>query len=92
MVAGHHVRGMAAQLLTAIGVEVSAAGVAEHYGPRSGGVVLDGWLMDTSDAADVERVRAAGIACTAVPLMMTDRDATAAMASAALDLAEEVRA
>ena len=92
VVAGHHVRGMAAQLLTAIGVEVSAAGVAEHYGPRSGVGVLDGWLVDTSDAADVERVRAAGIACTAVPLMMTDHDATAAMASAALDLAEEVRA
>ena len=92
VVAGHHVRGMAAQLLTAIGVEVSAAGVAEHYGPRSGGGVLDGWLVDTADAADVERVRAAGIACTAVPLMMTDHDATAAMASAALDLAEEVRA
>ena len=64
VVAGHHVRGMAAQLLTAIGVEVSAAGVAEHYGARSGGGVLDGWLVDTSDAADVERVRAAGIACT----------------------------
>jgi LPPG:FO 2-phospho-L-lactate transferase len=54
--------------------------------------VLDGWLVDTADGADVERVRAAGIACEAVPLMMTDHDATAAMARAALDLAEEVRA
>ncbi|MGA8211476.1 MAG: 2-phospho-L-lactate transferase, partial [Nocardioidaceae bacterium] len=32
VVAGSHVHGMAAQLLTAIGVEVSAAGVAGHYG------------------------------------------------------------
>ena len=83
---------MAAQLLTSIGVEVSAAGVAEHYGARSTGGVLDGWLVDTADAGDVERVRSAGIACSAVPLMMTDHDATAAMAAAALALAEEVRA
>jgi LPPG:FO 2-phospho-L-lactate transferase len=31
-------------------------------------------------------VEAAGIRCRAVPLMMTDQDATAAMARAALDL------
>jgi LPPG:FO 2-phospho-L-lactate transferase len=91
VVAGSHVRGMAAQLLTAIGVEVGAAAVAEHYGPRSGAGVLDGWLVDAADAAEVERVRAAGIACSAVPLMMTDHDATADMAAAALALAEEVR-
>lgn len=91
VVAGSHVRGMAAQLLTAIGVEVGAAAVAEHYGPRSGDGVLDGWLVDVADAAEVARVRAAGIACSAVPLMMSDHDATADMAAAALALAEEVR-
>ena len=86
IVAGTHVRGMAHQLLTSIGVEVSAAGVAEHYGARSAGGLLDGWLVDSSDAALVERVRATGMACEAVPLMMTDHDATAAMARAALAL------
>jgi len=86
IVAGRHVRGMAEQLLTAIGVEVSAAGVAEHYGARSAGGVLDGWLVDTSDAESVDRVVAAGIRCAAVPLMMTDHDATAAMARAAVGL------
>jgi LPPG:FO 2-phospho-L-lactate transferase len=90
VVAGAHVRGMAAQLLTAIGVEVGAAAVAEHYGARTRGGVIDGWLMDTADAGDVDRVRSAGIACAAVPLMMTDHDATAAMAEAALDLARVV--
>jgi LPPG:FO 2-phospho-L-lactate transferase len=87
VVAGSHVRGMAAQLLQAIGVPVTAAGVAEHYGPRSAGGVLDGWLVDTADAADVAHVEQAGIACRAVPLMMTDLDATAAMAAAAIELA-----
>ena len=91
VVAGSHVRGMAAQLLAAIGVEVSAAAVAGHYGARSRGGVLDGWLVDTADAAEVAPVTDAGIACRSVPLMMTDVEATAAMARAALDLAAAVR-
>ncbi|QNN53624.1 2-phospho-L-lactate transferase [Nocardioides mesophilus] len=91
IVAGSHVHGMAAQVLTAIGVEVSAAAVAEHYGARSTGGVLDAWLVDESDGAAVERVRAAGIACAAVPLMMTDLDATASMVDAALRLLSEER-
>ena len=86
IVAGSHVRGMAAQLLTGLGIEVSAAGVAEHYGSRRDGGLLDGWLVDERDADDVARVEAAGIPCRAVPLMMTDHDATAAMAAAALQL------
>lgn len=86
IVGGAHVRGMAEQMLTSIGVEVSAAGVGLHYGARSAGGVLDGWLVDQSDAAEVGRIEAAGLPCRAVPLMMTDPDATAAMAAAAIDL------
>ncbi len=48
---------MADQLLTAIGVEVGAAGVAEHYGARSRGGLLDGWLVDAADADQVPRRR-----------------------------------
>ncbi|MGX2996871.1 2-phospho-L-lactate transferase [Streptomyces sp. JNUCC 64] len=81
------VRGMADKVLAAVGVESSPAAVAEHYG--SG--LLDGWLVHTSDADAVARVEAAGIRCRAVPLLMTDLDATARMAAAALDLAEEAR-
>jgi len=47
--------------------------------------------VDTVDAGSVERVEAAGIRCRAVPLMMSDLDATARMAREALALAEEVR-
>lgn len=87
IVGGHHVRGMAEQMLTSIGVEVSAAGVGLHYGARGAGGVLDGWLVDRADADQVARVEQAGIACVAVPLMMTDPDATAAMAASAIALA-----
>ncbi|WP_139978189.1 2-phospho-L-lactate transferase [Nocardioides litoris] len=88
IVGGTHVRGMARQVLTAIGVEVSASAVGLHYGARRSGSagVLDGWLVDERDADQVERVRAAGLPCAAVPLMMTDPAATAAMAAAAIAL------
>ena len=42
--------------------------------PAAGGL-LDGWLVDERDADAVAVVEAAGIACRAVPLLMTDVDA-----------------
>ncbi|MEU8481723.1 2-phospho-L-lactate transferase [Streptomyces sp. NPDC048641] len=88
IVGGAPVRGMADKVLAAVGVDSTAAAVAEHYG--SG--LLDGWLVDTVDAGSAERIEAAGIRCRAVPLMMSDLDATTQMAREALTLAEEVRA
>jgi LPPG:FO 2-phospho-L-lactate transferase len=86
IIGGTHVRGMAEQMLTSIGVEVSAAGVGLHYGARSDGGVLDGWLVDTQDAGDLGRLHESGLAAEAVPLLMTDETATAAMAAAAIRL------
>lgn len=91
IVGGDHVRGMAAQVLASIGVEVSAGAVGAHFGARSAGGVLDGWLVDERDADQVGALEAAGLRARAVPLMMTDLDATAAMAAAAVTLAGEVR-
>jgi LPPG:FO 2-phospho-L-lactate transferase len=85
------VRGMADKVLAAIGVESTAGAVARHYGSRAADGVLDGWLIDTSDAAQLESIATAGIHAQAVPLWMTDEDTTAALASAALTLAEAVR-
>ena len=82
------VRGMADKVLAAVGVESTASAVAGFYG--SG--LLDGWLVDTTDAGIVDEVEAAGIRCRAVPLMMTDLETTQRMAADALALAEEVRA
>src|SRR5690606_16308713 len=82
------VHGMADKVLAAVGVEATAAAVAKHYG--SG--LLDGWLVDTVDSESTQAVEDAGIRCRAVPLMMTDTEATAAMAREALAMAEEVGA
>ncbi|MYV79099.1 2-phospho-L-lactate transferase [Streptomyces sp. SID1046] len=87
IVGGAPVRGMADKVLAAVGVESTAAAVALHYGTG----LLDGWLVDTSDTDAVADVEAAGITCRAVPLMMTDVEATAEMARAALELAEASR-
>ena len=77
IIGGAPVRGMADACLTALGVETSARAVAEHYGARSAGGVLDGWLVDDADADAVAPVRAAGIEARALPLLMTDGPATA---------------
>jgi LPPG:FO 2-phospho-L-lactate transferase len=91
IIGGHHVRGMAEQMLTSIGVDVSAAGVGLHYGSRAAGGVLDGWVVDTGDADAVDRLAQAGLPAVAVPLWMSDHDATAAMAAAAIGLVSTER-
>ena len=88
IIAGSVVRGMADACLTAIGVETSAAAVATLYGARKAGGLLDGWLVDESDADAVDVLAARGITTAAVPLWMRDVPLTAAIAREALDLAE----
>jgi LPPG:FO 2-phospho-L-lactate transferase len=87
IVGGSPVRGMADACLPAIGVEVSAEGVGRHYGARTGEGLLDGWLVDTSDAeATVPDVEVA-----VRPLLMRDLPSAAALAEAALEVARALR-
>ena len=83
IIGGAPVRGMADRCLAAIDVECSARGVGGLYGPRADKGLLDGWLVDSSDAA----VAVPGVRVHAVPLWMTDEAATTAMVDAALALA-----
>jgi LPPG:FO 2-phospho-L-lactate transferase len=78
------VRGMADKMLAAIGVECSAYGVGAHYGSP----LIDGWLVDD---VDVGGTSIEGVAVEARPLWMTDVETTAAIAKAALRLAERLR-
>ena len=90
IIGGAPVRGMADACLTAIGVETSAAAVAAHYGPE----LINGWLVDEQDKATVDMAAddpsLAGIAVRALPLYMRDIPSSAAIAQAAIDLAEEL--
>jgi len=79
IIGGVPVRGMADKCLAIVGADCTAAGVGRLYGAD----LLDGWLVDTTDeGADVP-----GVAVRAVPLWMTDEQATAAMVRAAMELA-----
>ena len=84
IIGGAPVRGMADACLSTIGVATTALAVAERYGARTSGGLLDAWLIDTADAEDVAAIHGLGIACQARPLLMTDLSATVAMADAAL--------
>lgn len=87
IIAGAVVRGMADACLTAIGVSTSADAVALHYGVRSAGGVIDGWLVDTADDAALAPVASAGIRARAVPLWLSDDATRAQVARDAVELA-----
>lgn len=90
IIGGKVVRGMADACLPVIGVETSAEGVGLHYGARSAGGLLDAWLVDETDASALAPLAEAGLVAAAAPLWMRDLDTSAALAGAALDLAESV--
>jgi LPPG:FO 2-phospho-L-lactate transferase len=83
IIGGAPVRGMADACLTAIGIETSAGAVGALYGPA----LIDGWLVDDADAG----THVEGVTVRSRPLLMTDVEASAAIARDALALAEELR-
>jgi LPPG:FO 2-phospho-L-lactate transferase len=87
IIGGQVVRGMAHRLLPAVGAEVSAAGVARHYG-----ALLDGWVVDSRDAHAVDEVEALGPRCVATETLMDDVEVAAALARTCLTLARELAA
>ena len=87
IIGGAPVRGMADACLASIGVETTARAVAEHY---TG--LIDGWLVDTRDEADLAGGAVTGVEVRALALLMSDETATRAIAAAALDLGAELRA
>jgi LPPG:FO 2-phospho-L-lactate transferase len=86
IIGGAPVLGMADKCLESIGVATSAAAVGAHYGARSAGGLLDGWLVDTVDAATA----IAGVEVRALPLFMTDAVTTRAIATATVELAHDL--
>ena len=91
IIGGKVVRGMADACLPAIGVETTAAAVGRHYGARATGGLLDGWLVDETDASALPALEASGVVAAAVPLWMRDLDTSAALAGAAIDLGAALR-
>lgn len=81
IIGGGPVRGMADACLRAIGVEVSATGVAAHFGSRERGGLLDAWVIHESDAAQIDAISRIGINGVAVNTLMGDSTAARVLAS-----------
>jgi LPPG:FO 2-phospho-L-lactate transferase len=92
IISGRVVRGMADACLPVIGVETSAEAVGRHYGSRRNGGLLDGWLVDETDAAAVAPLEEIGLVAASVPLWMRDLETSAALADDAIALGTRARA
>lgn len=82
IIAGKPLRGMADECLSVIGVESSSEAVGRHYGARSGVGILDAWLIDEGDNAQID-----GVTVAQAPLLMSEPAVTAEMVRAGLQLA-----
>ncbi len=91
IISGSPVRGMADRLLPVLGVDVTASAVGRHYGARSNGGLIDGWLVDESDRDALPELTAAGIVGRAVPLYLSDRATSAALAAETVELAASIK-
>lgn len=81
IVGGAPVSGMADRLMPAAGIEITAAGVAQHYRD-----LVCAWLLDDIDRDLVARVESLGIRCGSTDTIMLDDDRAEAVARAALAL------
>ena len=81
IVGGAPVAGMADKLMPAVGIEVSAGGVARHYRD-----LIAAWVIDAVDAAARPAVESLGIACGVTDTIMTDDVRAEAVARTALEM------
>lgn len=73
---------MADECLEVIGVETTSEAIGRHYGARSINGILDGWLVDEGDTADID-----GVDVRSIPLLMTSPEETAKMVRTAFEIA-----
>jgi len=82
IVAGAALKGPADRLLTELGHESSAVGVARLYAPWAGTLVID-----EADAHLADAVEAEGVRCVVAPTVMSSPERAAALGRAVLDAA-----
>jgi LPPG:FO 2-phospho-L-lactate transferase len=85
IVAGSAVKGPAAKIMGELGVEISASGVANHYGS-----LVDGWLIDRRDAALAPGLRESGFHVAIADTLMDSPEKCRQVAVEAVDLLRSV--
>jgi LPPG:FO 2-phospho-L-lactate transferase len=86
IIAGQVVKGPAAKMMTTMGYEVSALGVARIYQG-----LIDLFVLDTQDAALVPKVEALGMRTLVTDTMMTSMERKAELAAEVVAAARAVR-
>ncbi len=85
IVGGAALKGPAAKMMAELGVEVSPAGIADHYG-----TVLDGLVIDEADAALAGPLEARGLAVRTTKTVMRGAEDRHALARTAIEFAAEI--
>ena len=86
IVGGRALKGSAAKIMRELGREPSARAVATEYLR-----LIDGFVLDSEDAALVEGVRSLGMEAIALPTFMRTLDDRTALAHEVLDFAASIR-
>ena len=83
IVGGRAIKGPTAKMMGELGMAVTAEAVAGHYAD-----LLDGYVLDSADAAQAEAVRALGLEVLVAETVMTSLGERRALARRVLDFAE----
>ncbi len=87
IVGGRAIKGPAAKIMTELGVEVSAPGVARHYAGR-----VDAWVIDRADAGAVKDIEALGRRVLVTDTIMRSAADATRLAAATIDFAKTLTA
>jgi len=82
IVGGKAIKGPTAKLMSELGIPLSAASVARHYGD-----LLDGYILDDADRNDATELVTNGLAVAATNTVMRTLEDRIALAGFALDFA-----
>ena len=85
IVGGNAVKGPLAKMMRELGLDVSSASIARHYGD-----LVDGWIIDEADRADATAIEAIGASVRISATLMRSVEDKARLAGEAIDFAAEL--
>lgn len=85
IVGGIAIKGPTAKMMAELGMDVSALGVAQHYGD-----LLDGFIIDETDRASASEVAATGVAIDIAQTIMKTKGDRTDLAQVALNFCEKL--